>query len=186
MTAAGVTWTEGPEMPGIADPVTVADPFAALPYRYIEAGEPRTTMLADCELAGVLVRIAPLLAGRGVVQVVDYGVYNYRCIGNEGTPPDCPQGISEHAFGRAIDVAAYQLDDGTSYVVNDDWVIDGDDEETCAAPREPGADQWLHEILCAQVAAGVWGVALTPNYNAAHRNHFHLDLGDGDGDPFVH
>ena len=63
--------------------------------------------------------------------------------------------------------------------VNDDWVIDPDSEETCAAPAEPGADAFLHETICALKDAGVWNIVLTPNYNADHRNHFHVDLTSG-------
>ena len=47
---------------------------------------------------------------------------------------------------------------------------------TCAAETEPGADAFLHELICALKEAGTWNIVLTPNYNADHRDHFHVDL----------
>ena len=49
-------------------------------------------------------------------------------------------------------------------------------EPTCDAATEAGSDAFLHAIICAQKAAAVWNIVLTPNYNADHRNHFHVDL----------
>ena len=115
----------------------------------------------------------------GKVEVADIGVYNYRCIGGEGTPPDCPRGMSQHAYAKAIDLAGFTLDDGSYAEVKTDWVIDPDGEPTCEAPAEPGADQWLHDTICALKRAGVWNIVLTPNYNADHRDHFHVDLTSG-------
>jgi hypothetical protein len=34
-------------------------------------------------------------------------------------------------------------------------------------------------VICALKQAGTWNIVLTPNYNADHRNHFHVDLTDG-------
>ena len=168
----------GPESPGIAEPVTLVTPIGGLRHRVSWETEERSTFYMDCGLALALLEAAPILRERGVVEVVDMGVYNYRCIGG-GTPPDCPNGVSQHAYARAIDIAGYTTEDGTYYSVNDDWVIDPDGEDTCAAATEGDKDTFLHEVICAQKAAGVWNIVLTPNYNAAHRNHFHVDLTDG-------
>ena len=39
-----------------------------------------------------------------------------------------------------------------------------------------GKDRALHELICALKEAGTWNIVLTPNYNALHRDHFHVDL----------
>jgi hypothetical protein len=178
LDAHGVGFTVGPDMPGVADPVTIDTPVLGIVHRVEGAADPRDGFFMDCQLARALVRAAPLLAERDVVEVDDLGVYNYRCIGG-GPPPDCPNGISQHAFALAIDVAGYLTSDGTYYRVLDDFVIDPDGEDTCTAATDNPKDQFLHEIVCAQKAAGIWNIALTPNYNADHRNHFHLDLTEG-------
>ena len=48
-----------------------------------------------------------------------------------------------------------------------------------AAATEPGPDTWLHDTMCELKAARVWNIVLTPNYNADHRGHFHVDLTAG-------
>jgi hypothetical protein len=174
----GATYTLGPVRQGVADPVTLTTPINGLPYRYSGNADVRPTFFMDCSLARSLLEAAPYLRARGVVEVTDIGVYNYRCIG-EGTPPDCPNGMSQHAYAKGIDLAGFTLGDGTFFSVNDDWVIDPDAEKTCDAPTEGDADTWLHETICALKGGGVWNIVLTPNYNSAHRNHFHVDLTTG-------
>lgn len=163
---------EGSTEPGIVDPVTVFIPINGLSYRYLEAQDPRPAFLMDCEMGLTLASAAPYLRSRGIVEVLDLGLYNYRCIGG-GTPPDCPNGISQHAYGTAIDMAAFLAGDGTIYSVLEHWNIDA--VPTCEAePTEP-EDVFLHEVAC-DLKANFFNIVLTPNYNSAHANHFHLDL----------
>jgi hypothetical protein len=162
----------------VADPITAATPIVGLEYRSLGADARRTELFGDCELIRALAEAAGIVRRRGAVELVDLGVYNYRCIGG-GAPPDCPNGVSQHAYANAIDIAGYTTGDGDFLSVNDDWVIDDDAEDTCAAAVDGERDGYLHEIICAQKAAGIWNIALTPNYNADHRNHFHVDLTAG-------
>jgi hypothetical protein len=171
----GVEYSIGPDNPGVADPVTATTPINGLAFRYVANEEPRERLFADCNLILSLARAAPLFADRGVTEIADYGVYNYRCIGGEGTPPDCPRGMSQHAYANAIDLAGFTTADGY-LTVEDDWVIDPESEATCAAATEAGPDAFLHEMICALKAAGTWNIVLTPNYNSDHRDHFHVDL----------
>jgi hypothetical protein len=173
-----VQYTTGPDSPGIEDPITATTPINGVPYRYVSNDDPRDTLYADCELILSLAHAAAHLRRRDVVEVADIGIYNYRCIGG-GTPPNCPNGVSQHAYAKAIDIAGVTDAAGEFYSVNDDWVIDPDSEDTCEAPTEPGKDAFLHELICALKDADVWKIVLTPNYNADHRNHFHVDLSPG-------
>jgi hypothetical protein len=172
----GVEYTVGPSSRGIVDPVTAKMPINGVPFR--SGSGLRTTMLGDCSLIKSLALAAPHWRKRGVVEVRDLGVYNYRCINNDGTPPNCTIGLSEHSFGNAIDLASFTDANGDTYVVNDDWVIDPDDK-TCTSPTEPGKDTFLHEMICEIKANKIWNIVLTPNYNSLHRNHFHVDLTAG-------
>lgn len=174
----GVTYTVGPMNAGVSDPVTVTTPINGMVYRYSANTTPRATFFMDCTLARSLVLAAPHMRSRGVVEVADIGVYNYRCIGG-GTPPDCPNGISQHAYAKGIDLAGFEDTAGTFYSVNDDWVIDPSTERTCEAATSSEKDAFLHELICAIKADEVWNIVLTPNYNDAHRNHFHVDLTTG-------
>lgn len=172
----GQEYTVGPTSRGIADPITIRMPINGVPFR--TGSSVRMTMLADCALAKSLFLAAPYMRKRGIVEVTDMGVYNYRCINNDGTPPNCTIGLSEHSFGNAIDIASFKDMAGEVYSVNDHWVIDPDDK-TCTAPTEPGKDTFLHELICELKANKIWNIVLTPNYNALHRNHFHVDLTPG-------
>lgn len=174
----GIPYTVGPSNPGVTDPVTVTTPINGMPFRYSGNANVRATFFMDCSLARSLVQAAPHMRSRGIVEVTDIGVYNYRCIGG-GTPPDCPNGISQHAYAKAIDIAGVKDTAGVFYSVNDDWVIDPSTEKTCEAATSNDKDAFLHELICAIKADKVWNIVLTPNYNAVHRNHFHVDLTTG-------
>ncbi len=70
--------------------------------------------------------------------------------------------ISEHAFGNALDVAAFTLADGRRITVKDGWH---------GSPEEQG---FLHDVQ--GYACDVFTTVLSPGYNAAHYNHIHVDL----------
>ena len=52
--------------------------------------------------------------------------------------------------------------------------------KTCgdgARPRKATPESTkLRALLCETVAAGIFNIVLTPNFNRAHRNHFHLEI----------
>ncbi|MED5546517.1 MAG: extensin family protein [Pseudomonadota bacterium] len=95
--------------------------------------------------------------GQGVDRIEHMGTYNCRRIGGgeEGN-------WSEHATGNAIDIAGFVLEDGTRVTVLDDW-----EEES------GGKAAFLHAVRDA--ACGPFATVLSPDYNAAHANHLHLD-----------
>jgi hypothetical protein len=70
---------------------------------------------------------------------------------------------SQHARANAIDVASFTLTDGRTISVAKSW--QGDSSEA----------KFLHAIH--DRACHYFRVALGPDYNAAHSNHFHLDRG---------
>lgn len=72
---------------------------------------------------------------------------------------------SEHAFANAWDVAGFELQDGTLIQILRDW--DGDRKKA----------NFLRETRSA--ACKIFRVTLSPDYNEAHRDHFHLDMGPG-------
>jgi hypothetical protein len=167
-------YTIGPTNPGISDPITVKVPLNGVSYRYSGNTAARTTLYGDCSLMKSLAEAAPIMRAHAIKEVEDIGIYNYRCIGG-GTPPNCPNGISQHAYAKAIDIAAWITTDNTKYSVLTDWVIDPADD-TCNAATDPGKDTFLHQVICELKTARVWNIVLTPNYNADHRNHFHVDM----------
>lgn len=70
---------------------------------------------------------------------------------------------SEHATANALDIAAFILADDRSVRVLGQW--NGDD----------AASAFLHDVH--NGACRFFDVVLGPDYNAAHRDHFHFDRG---------
>ncbi len=119
----------------------------------------------DCTLArqlaewdeSVVQPAAQSVFGKSVKVIEHYG--GYVCRGMVGNPKQ----LSMHAKGDAIDIAGFELSDGHKIWVERDW-------------REGGQKQaFLRQI--AKAACSLFSVVLTPNTNADHQNHFHLDVG---------
>lgn len=68
---------------------------------------------------------------------------------------------SEHSTADAIDIAGFRLSDGTRISVARDWQSGG------------AKAAFLREVR--DGACGLFATVLSPDYNAAHRDHFHLD-----------
>ena len=183
LRALGVEFTDGPTAEGVATPVTIHLPLNGIAYHPSSlANAPRTTWFMDCELATAMWKMGEVFHARGITDAWDYGIYNYRCIDQTVDPP-CPgSSLSQHAYAQAVDVAGVKLADGTTYSVNDDWVIDVPPSGHNACTVTPAAtpkNEALHALACELNGDHVYDVILTPNYNAAHRNHMHMDLTSG-------
>lgn len=160
LTAGGVAFTpEPPRRDGhgcsLAGTVRLTDPGVPL----------RPGGLAlSCPLAAALtvwtrqvVIAAARAAGERATAIIDFGSYNCRTIVGSVR-------LSEHATANAIDVAGIRLRHGEIGIARD-W-------------RDRGPRGRLARRLRAG-ACRVFGVVLSPDYNAAHRDHLHLDMGRG-------
>jgi hypothetical protein len=94
--------------------------------------------------------------GRRVVALEHLGTVNCRRIGGSDA-------WSEHATGNAIDIAAFVLSDGSRVSVLDHW------------DARDGRSAFLRGARDA--ACQVYSTTLSPDYNRAHADHFHLDMG---------
>lgn len=177
LDALGLDWAPLASLRGVADPVRVQPTIAGVRYRYVSSAEP-TAMSMDCELAPRLVRLSELVAPMGIDEVIHIGIYNYRCIGG-GDPDSGTCTPSQHAYARAIDLHAFHLAaSGETYSTETDFVITRR-EDDCPMTSSSEPDRVLKEIACALWSEGIFQIVLTPNYNDAHRNHFHVDLTEG-------
>ena len=177
LDALGIDWEAVGATPGIADPVRVQPVIGGVRYRYVSNAEP-TAMLMDCELAPRLARLSEVVAPYGIDEVIHIGIYNYRCIGG-GDPDSGTCTPSQHAYARAIDLHAFGLaDSDVEYSTETDFAITMR-ADACPIPSSSEADRVLKEIACELWAERVFQIILTPNYNDAHRNHYHVDLTEG-------
>ena len=99
---------------------------------------------------------ATALLGSRITRIEHYGAFSCRRLygRSEGR-------WSEHATGNAIDIAAFVLADGRRITVREDWMGEG------------ARARFLHRLR--DGACRVFGTVLSPDYNAAHSDHLHLD-----------
>jgi hypothetical protein len=87
-----------------------------------------------------------------------FGSYSCRNVYNR------PEGTrSRHATAEALDVAGFVLEDGRRIRVLRDW------------PGDSAESRFLRDVR--DGACKFFDAVLSPDYNAAHRDHLHLDRG---------
>ncbi|MFM7028208.1 MAG: extensin family protein [Chakrabartia sp.] len=98
--------------------------------------------------------------GQSIVRVETMGSYACRTVRGVASAS-----LSEHAFANAIDVSGFVLASGRRITVLNGWTTGGDDAEFLRRIRKAACRQFQ--------------TVLSPDYNAAHRDHLHLDMGRG-------
>lgn len=159
LATTSLQWSPLPDRPsdvgcGLSDAVRLTEADPAF-------GEPLTT---TCRLAvawaafehHVLAPAAREELGTEVADIGHYGTHVCRNIAGSSRR-------SEHATANALDLASLTLADGRTVSVQRHWNDDG--------PR----GRFLRRI---HAGACEWfDVVLGPDYNAAHADHLHLDMG---------
>lgn len=92
-----------------------------------------------------------------IVKMTNLSAYNCRSRYDDST-----QRLSQHAYANAIDVSEFITARGERITVLDNWAS-GDERAA-----------FLHDIH--DGACEIFGTTLGPEANAAHKNHFHLDM----------
>jgi hypothetical protein len=99
--------------------------------------------------------------GARVVRLDSMGAYACRTIigGNSNK-------LSEHATGNAVDIGGFRLSDGRVIAVKAGWHGGNDGER-----------RFLRAVRAS--ACKRFQTVLSPDYNAAHHDHLHFDMGRG-------
>jgi hypothetical protein len=95
--------------------------------------------------------------GQPVIEVRQIAAYGCRTRNNQYTSR-----VSEHAFGNAIDIAAFTLADGRKITIQNGWRGETDEQA------------FLAEVF--EAACQRFSTILGPGSNAFHYDHIHLDL----------
>ncbi len=98
------------------------------------------------------------ILGSPIARIESYGSFSCRNIA--GTDRK-----SQHAFANAVDISGFRLEDGRLINVETHWDNGGPEGE------------FLKEVH--KGACRLFSVTLGPDYNAAHADHFHMDMGPG-------
>jgi hypothetical protein len=128
-------------------------------------------LVIDCSLAATLPKVEAILqeeAGRHlagpITKVSNLGTYTCRSVRGWA------QRISQHALGNAMDFSAFQPKKGRAVTVMRDYVRGGE------ATDKP------EQVFLRAVYRRLWSESgltrvLGPDWDAAHRDHLHLDRG---------
>jgi hypothetical protein len=101
-------------------------------------------------------RAARQVLGSPLVKIETLGSYNCRNVAGSSRR-------SAHARAEAIDVAAFVLADGRRISLSGQWAN--------GSAKERQFLKLVHDSACKR-----FGTVLGPAYNAAHKDHFHLEL----------
>ena len=140
--------------PSQGNPVSAVGPVAVKPVATLAC--PIVSVL-DRWLADSVQPAAMRWFGARVVEIKQISAYSCRGRNGDGTNK-----ISEHAFGNALDIAAFVFADGRRVVVEHGWH---------GLPEEQAFLRDVQAAACRQFTT-----VLAPGSNAAHYNHIHVDL----------
>ncbi len=94
--------------------------------------------------------------GEPVADILHFGSFSCRTIAGSHQ-------MSEHATANAFDISGFRLQSGKQISVLKDW------------PARSKEMKFLHVVR--DGACDYFNLVLSPDYNAAHRDHFHVDMG---------
>jgi hypothetical protein len=140
--------------PSQGNPVAAFGPVAVKPTATLAC--PIVSVL-DRWLADSVQPAAQRWFGARVVEIKQISAYS--CRGMNG---NAHAHISEHAFGNALDIAAFTLADGRRITVKDGWK---------GMPEEQGFLRDVQASACRQFTT-----VLAPGSNVYHYDHIHVDL----------
>jgi hypothetical protein len=140
--------------PSQGNPVNAFGPVAVTPTATLAC--PIVSAL-DRWLADSVQPSAMRWFGARVVEIKQISAYS--CRGMNG---NSRAHISEHAFGNALDIAAFTLADGRRITVKDGWK---------GMPEEQGFLRDVQGAACQQ-----FNTVLAPGSNVYHYDHIHVDL----------
>jgi hypothetical protein len=148
----------------VEEPIVFASGYLGIDLRYYYDAEPGTVSGA-CSLGQALADTIENVSTENVTEIIHLGTYVCRTISGTST-------LSRHAYGDAIDIYGFTFGTGDEYTLVDHW-----EHETTSFDTVEG--EWLYETAYEWSDLGLWNIILTPNYNSAHDNHFHVDMTPG-------
>ncbi len=171
LDARGIEYTRV-ERQDIATPVRLQGRLSGVRFRTLRPKKERDRSpyeIFDCRLVLALDDFAKILVRHDIVDVMHFSAFR----------PLVPGVLKRgHESALAIDVAFLGRADGTAYNILRDFTP-MEKEHPCTPLIRAHGPRELRELVCDAVAQEIFHVALTPDYDYAHRDHFHLELVPG-------
>jgi hypothetical protein len=157
----------------VETPVRILGPLSGVPFRTLRPKKEREHSpyeIFDCRLVLALDDFAKILLRHGIVDVMLYSAFR----------PLVPGVVKRgHESALAIDIAYFGRANGTAYNILRDFTPIAQERPCEPLIRAKGPLE-LRAVVCEAAEQGIFHVALTPDYDAAHRDHFHLELVPGE------
>ena len=162
LTARSVSWKKASRS-GIANAVEITGPLGGVGVSATDH-----TLVIDCSLAVSLAEAGRYFVALGVDHVVFSSAYSRRNVRGTNRP-------SKHSFGLAIDVHTFvSADLGTLRIDRDYEQGLGDEVDCVGVPLSQGGAV-LKVLQCQLVRSGLFHLVLSPDFDDAHHDHFHLE-----------
>jgi hypothetical protein len=169
----GLPFAESPEpIPGVRLPGRLTGPLRGV---WIHGTDVRRIAespyeILDGRLALALDDFCRILAEHEIVELVHFTILRLR--------PTATSPLTRHPGALAIDLGELKRSHGTWLRVKRDFDA-ALGAKTCgpgATRPESDAGRLLQSLLCEARQRGIFHYALTPHFDAAHADHFHLEI----------
>ncbi len=159
----GIAWKRA-SRPGISIGVEITGPLGGVVFTAADH-----TLVIDCSLAVSLDEAGRYLRALGVEHVTFSSAYSRRNVRGTNRP-------SKHSYGLAIDIHTFDgTDIGTLRVDRDYEQGLGDTVDCVGSPLTQGG-AILKVAQCQLVRSGLFHLVLSPDYDDAHHDHYHLEV----------
>ena len=163
LTARKVAWKPA-SRPGIVHAVEITGRLGG-----VKLSSPSGPLVIDCSLAISLDEAGRYLRNAGVDAWTFSSAYSRRTVRGTNRP-------SKHSYGLALDVAAFSGPElGTIFVDRDYEQGLGDTVDCLGRPLTQGGAT-LKLLQCQLARSGLFYLVLSPDYDDAHHDHFHLEV----------
>jgi len=163
LTARGVSWKPA-RRSGIADAVEIRGPLGGIAW----TPPGKDPLVIDCSLAVSLAAAGPAFRAVGVTEARWSSGYSVRNV--RGTDRR-----SKHSFGLAIDLPRLVGPELGLLTVSTDFEPGLGDSVDCVGQPMTQGGAVLKVLQCQLVRSGLFYLVLSPDYDDAHHDHFHLE-----------
>jgi len=148
--------------PGIKKPVEVTSALGGVD---VGGGEP---LVIDCSLAVSLDEAGRYMKALGMEKAHFVSAYSRRMVRGTNHP-------SKHSYGLAIDVSSFTGPDLGTLRIDTDYEQGLGDAVDCVGQPVTQGGAVLKVLQCQLVRSGLFHLVLSPDYDDAHHDHFHLE-----------
>jgi hypothetical protein len=149
--------------PGIKKPVEITSSLGGIE---VSGAEP---LVIDCSLAVSLDEAGHYMKALGMTNAHFASAYSRRNVRGTNHP-------SKHSYGLAIDVSSFTGPDLGTVRVDKDYEQGLGDAVDCVGQPLTQGGAILKVLQCQLVRSGLFHLVLSPDYDDAHHDHFHLEV----------